>query len=94
MMVKDRVGNVLGQGDKLLIALPESQIFGFLAEIREGHIIQGVRRGGVEHTPGAVLVSCVIALPIDAQLGQVAQCVKVYDPDKHEEEAPKLVQPN
>jgi len=82
-MVKDRIGNGLAKGDKLLIALPESQIFGFLAEIREGHIIQGVSRGGASTTPGAVLVTCVIALPIDPQAGQVAQCVKVYDPDTH-----------
>jgi hypothetical protein len=93
-MVKDRVGNVLTKGDKILVALPESQIFGFLAEIKEGQVIHGVRRGGVEAMPGAVLVSCVIALPIDPAAGQVAQCVKVYDPDKHEEPESKLVQPN
>jgi hypothetical protein len=83
-MVKDRIGNVLHKGDRLLVALPESQIFGFVAELKEQGVIRGVR-GGAETTPGAVLVSCVIALPIDYQSGQVVQCVKVYDPDKHED---------
>jgi hypothetical protein len=92
-MVKDRIGNVLGKGNKLAVMLPESQIFGFVADVREPSVIRGVR-SGAEMTPGAVLVSCVIALPIDPQTGQVAQCVKVYDPDNHEEPASKLVQPN
>jgi len=92
-MVKDRLGNVMGKGDRLCIALPEAQIFGFVAEVKEQGVIRGVR-GAAETMPGHVLVSCVIALPVDPNSGQIPQCVKVYDPEKHDEAAPKLVQPN
>jgi hypothetical protein len=84
-MVKDRVGNVLAKGNKILVALPESQIFGFVAEVKESSIVLGSRRGGAEQTPGMVLVSCVLALPVDPESGQVAQCVRVVDPDKHDD---------
>lgn len=92
-MVKDRIGNVLGKGDRLCIALPEAQIFGFVAEIKDQGVIRGVRNAA-EMMPGHVLVSCVVALPVDPNSGQIPQCVKVHDPDKHESEVPKLVQPN
>jgi|SRR6185369_17636949 len=100
-MVKDRVGNVLARGQKLLVALPESQVFGFVAEVKEPGVIQGVR-GGAQQSPGAVLVTCVIALPVDPASGQVVQCVRVVDPDAHaagmetidEPSAPKLVELN
>jgi len=91
-MAKDRLGNSLEKGDRLCIALPEAQIFGFVAEVKEQGVIRGVR-GGAETTPGAVLVSCVIALPLDPKTGQIPQCVKVYDPEKREDAA-KIVQPN
>jgi hypothetical protein len=92
-MVKDRIGNVLEKGQRLLVALPESQVFGYVAEVKEPGVIRGVR-GGAEQTPGAVMVTCVIALPVDMVSGMVPQCVRVHDPETHEEEAPKLVQPN
>lgn len=86
--MKDRIGNNLKMGDKVMVVLPESQIFGFVAQLEEGGIITGVRgaRGGMEQRPGRILVSCVIALAVDAQFDGVAQLVKVYDPDKHEAE--------
>jgi len=84
-MMKDRIGNKLKTGDKVVVALPEAQIFGFVAQVEEGGLITGLKRGGSERRPGRVLVSCVIALPIDAELDAVAQLVRVYDPDKHEE---------
>jgi hypothetical protein len=80
-MVKDRIGNKLGKGDKLAVQLPEAQIFGFIADLAEGTLVSGLKRGGVERTPGRVLVSCVIALPVDPETGTVMQCVKVYDAD-------------
>jgi hypothetical protein len=92
-MVKDRIGNVLSKGNRLVVALPEAQIIGFVAEIQEQSVIRG-SRGGAEASPGMVLVSCVIALPIDTASGKVAQCVKVYDPDKHDNDGPHVVQPN
>jgi len=91
-MIKDRLGNALGMGDRLCVTLPEALTFGFVAEIKE----QGVIRRSVsaaEVAPGHVLVSCVLMLPVDPESGQVAQCVKVYDPNKRDD-APKLVQPN
>jgi hypothetical protein len=81
VMAKDRIGNKLAKGDKLAIQLPEAQIFGFVAEVAEGTLISGLKRGGVERTPGRVLISCVLALPIDPETGMVAQIVKVYDAD-------------
>ena len=84
-MTGTRIGNKLKTGDKVVVALPEAQIFGFVAQVEEGGLITGLKRGGSERRPGRVLVSCVIALPIDAELDAVAQLVRVYDPDKHEE---------
>lgn len=84
--MKDRIGNKLENGNKVLVVLPEAQIFGFIAQIEEGGVITGVRgaHGGMEKRPGRVLVSCVIALPIDPGSEAVAQLVRVYDPEKHE----------
>ena len=84
--MKDRIGNNLKMGDKVVVALPEAQIFGFVAQVEEGGVITGVNkvRGGMEKRPGRVLVSCVIALPVDPEFDSVAQLVKVHDPDKHE----------
>jgi len=86
--MKDRIGNKLEMGQKVVVALPEAQIFGFIAQIEEGGVITGVRgaRGGMEKRPGRVLVSCVIALPIDPEHDAVAQLVRVYDAEKHDEE--------
>jgi hypothetical protein len=86
--MKDRIGNKLEVGDKLSVMLPEAQIFGFVAEVKEGSLITGLKRGGVEKTPGRVLVSCVIALPVDPETGMVAQIVKVYDADRESGKAP------
>lgn len=82
--MKDRIGNKLAVGDKVAVALPEAQIFGFVAQLESGSLITGLKRGGVEQRPGRILVSCVIALPVDSDFDAVAQLVKVYDPDKHE----------
>lgn len=80
--MKDRIANPLAVGDKVVVALPEAQIFGFIAQIDQGGIITGLKRGGAEKKPGRILVSCVIALPVDDETGAVAQLVKVYDADK------------
>jgi hypothetical protein len=93
-MVKDRIGNGLAVGDKLSVMLPEAQIFGFVAEVKELGLVSGLKRGGVESIHGRVLVSCVIALPVDPESGMVAQVVKVYDADKHPADEPKLVRAN
>jgi hypothetical protein len=87
-MVKDRIGNKLEVGDKLSVMLPEAQIFGFVAEVKEGSLVTGLKRGGVEKTLGRVLVTCVIALPIDPDNDIVSQVVKVYDADKESRMVP------
>lgn len=93
--MKDRIGNKLAVGDKVVVALPEAQIFGFVAQLEEGGIITGLKRGGMEKRPGRMLISCVIALPVDVEYDSVAQLVKVYDPDKHpSEDAPSEDRPN
>ena len=81
-MVKDRISNVLGVGDKVLVELPTSSIIGFVGKVQEPGLV-AVRRGTAANmTPGALFVSCVIALPIDGENGQVAQVVKVYDAER------------
>jgi hypothetical protein len=88
-MMKDRIGNGLNAGDRVLVALPEAQIFGFVAQMEEGSLIAPVRGGrGLDRAPGRVLVSCVVALPVDPASGMVAQLVRVVDPDKVAEGVP------
>lgn len=89
--MKDRIGNELQDGDKVMVVLPESQLFGFVSKMEEGGLIAGLgARGGPEMRPGRILVSCVLALPVDPELGMSAQLVKVYDADKHDEAKPEL----
>lgn len=95
--MKDRIGNELKVGHKVLVHLPDAEIFGFVAQVEGGGIITGVRgvKGGMEQRPGRILVSCVIALPVHPQADQVAELVRVVDPDKHEEigaKGPQLMQ--
>jgi hypothetical protein len=80
--MKDRIGNVLAKGDKLMVELPMSSIIGFIADLAEPGLV-AVRRGTEANmTPGRLLVSCVIALPVDGEYGAVPQVVKVYDAAK------------
>lgn len=83
--MKDRIGNKLAVGDRVLVALPESAIMGFVAEVKETGLVARVRGGGADTAPGHVMVSCVIALPVDSLMDAVAQVVKVYDPLKASE---------
>ena len=75
-MVRDRIGNKLAVGQKVVVSLPETQIFGFVAQVEEGSLITGLKRGGVQKRTGRILVSRVIALPIDP-VEAVAQLVRV-----------------
>ena len=86
--MKDRIGNELKVGHKVLVALPESSIFGYVAQVEGGGLITGVRgvKGGIEQRPGRILVSCVIALPIHPEQGWVAELVRVYDSEKRDDE--------
>lgn len=92
--MKDRIGNKLETGQKVVVALPEAQIFGFIAQLEEGGLITGLKRGGTERRMGRILVSCVIALPVDPESDAVAQLVRVHDPDKHDEAKTDLERPN
>lgn len=80
--MKDRIGNKLAPGDRVLVSLPESAIMGYVAEVKETGLVARVRGGGADTAPGHVLVSCVIALPVDSLMDAVAQVVKVCDPSK------------
>lgn len=81
--MKDRIGNVLAEGDRVLITLPESSTFGFVAKLEEGGLY--AIKGGTTQQPGSILVSCVIAIPVDPMMGQTPHLVKVWDPDKHDQ---------
>jgi len=92
-MVKDLIGNVLAIGDKVHIQLVNPQIFGFVAEIKEPPMVSRLNKAELQ--PGHILISCVIAVPIDPTLGGVPQLAKVYDSAKVEMERPALIhQPN
>jgi hypothetical protein len=83
--MKDRIGNKLAVGDKVLVQLPEATIFGFVAEVKETGMVARVRGGGADTAPGHVLVSCVVMLPVDAIMDAVPQVAKVYDAQKQSE---------
>ena len=77
--MKDRIGNKLAVSDKVLVELPTSSIVGFIADLQEPGLV-AVRRGTAANmTPGRILVSCVIAVPVDGEQNAVGQLVKVYD---------------
>lgn len=80
--MKDRIGNTLAVSDKVLVELPTSSIVGFIAELQEPGLV-AVRRGTAANmTPGRVLVTCVIALPVDGEQSAVGQLVKVHDAER------------
>ena len=91
--MKDRIGNKLVVGDRVLVSLPESAIMGFVAELKETGLVARVRGGGADTAPGHVMVSCVIALPVDSLMDAVAQVVKVYDPLKASEASKGMSEP-
>jgi hypothetical protein len=76
--MKDLIGNTLAVGDKVQVYLPQPHIFGFVAELSEASklAVRGMAK------PGHVLVSCVVALPVDSVSNAVAQVVKVHDSSK------------
>jgi hypothetical protein len=91
-MVKDLIGNVLAKGDKVHLQLVNPQLFGFIAEIKEPPIV--ALRGRAATEPGHILVSCVIAVPIDPTLDGVPQLAKVYDSMRVSEREEAVSQPN
>ena len=79
--MKDRIGNELVVGDKVVLQLPEAaMLFGFVAEVKPMSLIAKAPGSPNGVQPGHILVSCVIPFPCDAQHGMVAQVAKVYDP--------------
>jgi hypothetical protein len=83
--MKDRIGNRLAVGDRVLVQLPEAAVIGFVANMQETGMVARVRGGGADTAPGHVLVTCVLQLPVDQLMDAVAQVVKVYDPQKPSE---------
>jgi hypothetical protein len=65
-MVRDRIGNVLAAGDKVIANLPDTSIIGFISEVQDAGVLRATAGGQLEPSPGRILVSCVIALPVDA----------------------------
>lgn len=86
-MTKDRIGNVLAVGDKVIVALPDSSIIGFISDMQEAGVLRTTLRGDHEPMPGRILVSCVISLPVDAVLHATGQIVKVHDADREATQA-------
>jgi hypothetical protein len=95
--VKDRIGNELTVGDKVVVSLPESMTFGFIAEIKPMSGLANLRGNQASVQPGHILVSCVLALPCDPAHDAVTQVAKVYDASKTEEVERRIqaaIQPN
>ena len=83
--VKDRIGNVLAKGDKVVLQLPDPMVFAYIVDVSEPSYLVRVTR------PGHVIVSAVIALPaMEGHEDTIMQVAKVYDPQKASEpsEAP------
>ena len=89
--MKDRIGNTLAVGDRVLVSLPESAILGYVAEVKETGLLARVRGGGADTAPGHVMVSCVIALPVESLMDAVPQVMKVCDPAKPSEASKGVV---
>lgn len=80
--MKDRIGNKLALGDRVLVDLPSANITGFIGELKECGLV-ALRRGtAAGASPGHILVSVVFSLPVDCDADAVPQVIKVYDPDK------------
>ena len=83
--MKDRIGNVLAKGDRVVLQLPDPMVFAYVAEVSDPSYLVRVTR------PGHILVSAVIALPaVEGTEDTILQVAKVYDPNKASEpsEAP------
>jgi hypothetical protein len=80
--MKDRIGNTLTLRDKVLVELPTSSIVGFISDLKECGLVAIHRGQEAVGTPGHVLVSCVIAIPINPSDNAAAALVKVYDADR------------
>ena len=83
--MKDLIGNELAVGDRVAVYLPHPHVVGFIAEVKETALVASLnpRQGaGTQREPGHVLVSVVLALPVDLDANAVAQVVKVVDPLK------------
>lgn len=83
-MVKDRIGNVLTVGDKVIAQLPDASLVGFVSEVQEPSVLRTNDRSPM---PGRVLITCVIALPVDPNFNATGNLVKVYDADKEATQA-------
>ena len=73
--MKDRIGNTLAKGDKVVLQLPDPMVFGYVAEVQEpNHLVRVTR-------PGHILVTAVIALPAaEGTEDTILQVAKVVDP--------------
>lgn len=76
----DRIGNEIKVGDRVLVWLPDANVIGFVSEAKETSVVAQVRGNGVMQAPGRLLVSFVLALPVDPDANAVGQVVKVHDP--------------
>jgi hypothetical protein len=78
--MKDRIGNTLAKGDKVVLQLPDPLVFGYIAEVQEANHLMRVTR------PGHVLVTVIVALPaMEGTEDTILQVAKVYDPAKASE---------
>lgn len=75
--MKDRIGNPLAVGDKVVLQLPDPMVFGYIAKVEDPSYLVRVTK------PGHILVTAVIALPgVQGAEDTILQVAKVYDPDK------------
>jgi hypothetical protein len=80
-MLKDMLGNELQEGDSVSIALAHPQATGQIAQLQNGGLIGGARKGQ-EVRPGFVTVHCAFQIPFDPMNPVLGTAVKVCDPKR------------
>jgi hypothetical protein len=74
--MKDCIGNELAKGKRVMVQLPQANVFGYVSMIEESSLVS-LR----ERKQGRIIVNCVLALPADDVMNMVSQCVVVEDPE-------------
>jgi hypothetical protein len=77
--MKDSIGNILKIGDQVLVQLPQPIVIGVIAEMREPGVISRVHSKTGDATPGVLVISAALPLPVDPN-NVVGQVVRVHTP--------------
>lgn len=73
--MKDLIANELAVGDKVQVHLQAANIVGFISAVNETSVL----RVNKNQTPGHIIVTCSVAIPVEPGTEVIPQVVKVYD---------------